>query len=77
MRNGYRHPLAGIVIMVLLFAVIALFFTMTGNLAPFGRGVLMLISTAGLGACVVVLLLFALHRAGTQRLEQVRTWPQN
>ncbi len=77
MRNGYRHPVAGIVLMVLLFGLIAIVFTMTNSIAPFGRAVLLLFAAASVAATVTVLILFGLRRAGVQRLAEVRTWPQD
>ncbi len=77
MRNGYRHPVAGIVLMVLLFGLIAVFFVMTGNIAPFGRGVALILAAAIVAAGLVTLILTALRRAGVHRLAEVRTWPQN
>ncbi len=77
MRNGYRHPVAAIVVMILVFALIAAFFGMTGNVAPFARAVLLMFAAGGVAATIVILILFGLRRAGVQRLAQVRTWPQD
>ncbi len=77
MRNGYRHPLAGIILMGLVFGLIAVFFVITGNIVPFARGVAMLLGGAAAAASGIMLILFALGRTGVDRLAEVRTWPQN
>ncbi len=78
MRNGYRHPLAGTILMVLLFALIVMFFVMTGNIASFGRALIVIfVAAAAVAAAVVMLILWALRRAGVHRLAEVRTWPQD
>ncbi len=77
MCNGYRHPLAGIVLMILLVALMVGFFVMSGNIASFGRAVGLRFATAAVAAGVVLLILFALRRAGVHRLADVQTWPQN
>ncbi len=78
MRNGYRHPLAGTVLMALLFALIGVVvFVMTGSIVPFGSAVL-LIFVAGIAtAAIATLIRFALRRTGVHRLAEVRTWPQD
>ncbi len=77
MRNGYRHPVTAIVLMVLVFGLIAMVFAMTGGIAPFGRAILLMFAAAIVVATLTVLILFALRRAGVQRLAEVRTWPRN
>ncbi len=77
MRNGYRHPLAGTVLMTLLFGLIGVVFLMTGSIVPFARAVVLVLVTAAIAATATVLILFALRRAGVHRLAAIRTWPQD
>ncbi len=77
MRNGYRHPVAGTILMALVFALLLIFFVSTRSIAPFGRSVALMFGAAIGAATLVTLVLFALRRAGVHRLGDVRTWPQH
>ncbi len=77
MRNGYRHPVASIVMMVLSFLGIALMLGRTGILVPIGSAVVLILAFTALIGVLVYALLFALHRSGTHRLANVRTWTQD
>ncbi len=76
MRNNYRHPVAGIFLMVLILAAIAGLFVMLGSIAPFGQALVLVIASSGVIAGAVMLILSALRRTGVHRLAEVRTWPQ-
>ncbi len=76
MRNGYRHPLAGTVLMALLFGLIGIVFVMTGSIVPFGRAVLLVFVAGIAAAAIATLIRFALRRTGVHRLAEIRTWPQ-
>lgn len=76
MRNSYRHPLAGILLMALLFALIAALFVMNGSIFSFARAVVVMFAAATAAATIVMLILVALRRAGVHRLAEVQTWPQ-
>ncbi len=77
MRNGYRHPVAGTILMALVFALLLIFFVSTRSIAPFGRSVALMLGAAIGAATLVTLVLFALRRTGVHRLGDVRTWPQH
>ncbi len=77
MRNGYRHPLAGTILMALVFALLIIFFVTTRSIAPFGRSVALMLGAAIGAATIVTLVRFALRRTGAHRLAEVRTWPQH
>lgn len=77
MRNGYRHPAAGIVLMGLVFGLITVVFVITESIVPFAGAVAMLLGGAAAAASGVMLILFALGRTGVHRLAEVRTWPQD
>ncbi len=77
MRNGYRHPLAGTVLMAILFGLIGIVFVMTGSIVPFGRAVLLIFVAGVAAAGAATLIRCALRRTGAHRLAEVRTWPQD
>ncbi len=77
MRNGYRHPVAGTILMALVFALLVIFFVSTRSIAPFGRSVALMLGAAIGAATAATLVLFALRRTGVHRLADVRTWPQH
>ncbi len=76
MRASYRHPVAGIVLMALTLAVIAVILTDVGAIVPLGGAIVLLCATASAIGVIIWAILFALRRSGVHRLSQVRTWKQ-
>jgi ABC-type Fe3+-siderophore transport system permease subunit len=77
MRKSCRYPFAAIILMCLVGGVIAVLLFHTGVVFEFGFSlVIALLAGIAVAAIITVVLCF-LHRTGAQRLEGVRTWPQN
>ena len=77
MRERCRYPFTAIFFMALIFAVIGVVMLKVGMLAQYGRTFLLMLVAGAVAAAVVSVVLFALRRAGVNRISELRTWPQN